>query len=343
MITIDGAYGEGGGQILRYAASLAAATGEKVKIINIRANRPNPGLRPQHLAGLKLLKEICNGDIIGLKIGSKEVILQLKDPKPGKYFYDVGTAGSLTLLMQTLMPVLAISQGVFEIKLTGGTDVKWSPTIDYFIYIFLRNISYFGVKAKIDVIKRGYYPRGGGQILLKVHGVSKLSKVHFERAKITKTTVISICSNLPRHVAERQIKSFKFKLEQLKVGEIKYIVDIYGVDRAIGKGTSIIIFSEMENGVRCGGDAIGERGKPAESVGWDAFQKYLEWYNSSAALDRFMGDMIIPFMFLAGEGSLTVPVLTKHIESALYVSNKLTGIKFSVLREKTHIRLSIGN
>ncbi len=343
MIIIDGSYGEGGGQILRYAASLAAAAGEKVKVINIRANRPNPGLRPQHLGGLKLLHEICGGDVSGLKIGSKEVVLKYDYPKAGRYYYDVGTAGSVTLVMQTLLPVLSCGKGRFEVTLVGGTDVKWSPTIDYFRHVFMWNLSKFGVKGRIELIKRGYYPRGGGRVKLVVDGAEgKFKKVDFTRASIIATKVISVCSNLPSHIASRQIEAVKFKLEQLSIGSTEYLVEVNGPDKAFGKGTSIVIYSEMENSIRCGGDSIGEKGKPAESVGWDAYQRYLEWYNSTAALDRFMGDMVIPYIFLAGGGNFSAPILTKHMESALYVAKTILGINFQVIQGESRVDVMIG-
>ena len=343
MITIDGSYGEGGGQILRYAASLAAAYGEKVKIINIRARRPNPGLRPQHLGGLKLLLKICGGEVIGLNIGSKEVILKYDKPKPGFYTYDIGTAGSISLILQTILPVLSVAKGTSKLVIRGGTDVKWSPTIDYFRYVFLYNLQLFGINTNLEVVKRGYYPKGGGEVKITVRGVGKeLNKVHFKRERIVFTNIVSVCSNLPKHIAYRQINAFKHLIENLDVGKVNYFTELNGPEHAFGKGTSILIYSEMRNKIRSGGDCIGERGKPAESVGWDAYQKYLEWYNSGAALDRFMSDMVVPYMFLAGSGSFTSPKLTKHMESALYVSKLITNIPYEITTEDSIVKIHVG-
>lgn len=341
MIVIDGSYGEGGGQILRYAAALAAVFGEKVKVVNIRIKRPNPGLRPQHIGGLKLLQTICGGRVEGLKVGSLEVAMDYGEPKPGNYIYNVGTAGSIMLVVQSILPALVKHGGDYELTIIGGTDVKWSPTADYFRYVFLPNLSVLGVYAEFKILKRGYYPRGGGRVRLSIHD-SKVSNYTFQRSKILSTNVISIASNLPKHVSERQVKSFKYKLETLGVGNIKYNIDVLGPESAVDRGTSILIYSIMDNDVRNGGDAIGERGKPAESVGWEAYQRYLEWFESGAALDTFMGDMIIPYLFIAkGPSKYTTPRLTKHMESALYVAREITGREYRINTVNRYIEVAI--
>jgi RNA 3'-terminal phosphate cyclase (ATP) len=317
MYVIDGSYGEGGGQILRYAAALSAALHLKIKVINIRAKRPNPGLRPQHLGGLKILHNICGGTIEGLHVGSTEVFMDFGEPRSGEYKYDVGTAGSITLIIQNLMPVLAVSKKDITVTITGGTDVKWSPTSDYLRYVFLNNLKLIGIKTEMEILKRGYYPRGGGKVVLRVSSDSIIKSLDIDRKSINYTGVISIASNLPRHVAERQIRSFKGFLEKEVTGEKEYKIIVLGKEEAFGPGTSILIYSKMENDVFVGGDNIGERGKPAESVGWDAYQKYLEWYRSNASFDPYMGDMIIPFLFLSkGKSRFTVPRLTQYASLA---------------------------
>jgi|Deesub1362B_J571_1020462.scaffolds.fasta_scaffold00004_269 RNA 3'-terminal phosphate cyclase (ATP) len=331
MYIIDGSYGEGGGQILRYAAALSAALQKPVKVINIRAKRPNPGLRPQHLGGIKILQKICGGSVEGLKVGSREVIMDFGEAKSGHYEYNVGTAGSITLIIQSLMPMLSLSNKDISISIIGGTDVKWSPTSDYMKNVFLNNLRTIGISAEMDIIRRGYYPKGGGKVILKVYSESKLKPITIYREEIIFTEVISIASNLPKHVAMRQVKPFRHFLEKHVPGEKSFKISTLGRDEAIGPGTSIVIYSKMSNGIYAGGDGVGERGKPAESVGWDAYQRFLDWFNSSASLDINMGDMIIPFLFLSdGNSRFSVPRLSKHIESALYVATNLTEREYKI-------------
>lgn len=341
MIIIDGSYGEGGGQILRYAASLAAAYGKQIKVVNIRAKRPNPGLRPQHIGGLKILLEICGGKVEGLRVGSKEVTLNFGNPKPGEYFYDVGTAGSITLVLQSILPVLALHSGYYEITIIGGTDVKWSPTSDYLKYVLLPNLRLLGVDSEVEIVKRGYYPRGGGKVILRFHG-SKLRNKIFSRDAAKNTNVISVVSNLPYHIIERQIKPIKAEFEKLNVKNVSYHAKYLGPDKAAGPGTSVLIYTQSETGVLCGGDSIGERGKPAEVVGIEALKKYLEWYRSKAALDIFMADMIIPYLFMArGYSMYTAPRMTLHMDSALYVANKITERGFKVENINDEVKIEI--
>lgn len=340
-IVIDGSYGEGGGQILRYAAALAAVVGEEVRVVNIRSKRPNPGLRPQHIGGLKILHQVCGGTVEGLRVGSMEVTMRFGRPKPGEYFYDVGTAGSVTLVMQTLLPALAYHGGEYEVTIVGGTDVKWSPTTDYFRHVVLHNLRLVGVEAELEVVKRGYYPRGGGRVVLRVRD-GKLRSSSFSRAEVARTEVVSVASNLPAHVAERQARAIIEGLRREGVSEVERRVERLGPDRAFGPGSSVLVYSETRENVRCGGDSIGEKGKPAERVGQEALEKYLEWYRSSAALDTFMSDMIIPFLFIAeGHSSYTAPKMTLHMDSALYVASRITGRSYRVSEERGAVRVEV--
>ena len=274
-------------------------------------------------------------------MGSREVILRFGGPKPGEYFYNVGTAGSVTLVLQSILPVLALHSGYYEITIIGGTDVKWSPTSDYFKYVLLPNLSLLGINAELEIVKRGYYPKGGGRVIFKFHS-SKLRNKIFIRENIKNTEVISIASNLPYHIVERQIKPIKAKFEELGIRNVKYHAKRLGPDKAAGPGTSILVYTQSQANVFCGGDSIGEKGKPAEVVGSEALEKYLEWYNSKAALDVFMADMIIPYLFMAkGYSMYTAPKMTLHMDSALYVASKIIEREFKVERVNNEVKIEV--
>jgi RNA 3'-terminal phosphate cyclase (ATP) len=166
--------------------------------------------------------------------------------------------------------------------------------------------------------------------------------LNINRSGVEYTGVISVVSNLPKHIAERQVRSFKDFLENEVPGEKEYNIITLDRDRAFGPGTSILIYSKMENGVYVGGDDIGERGKPAETVGWNAYQKYMTWYKSKALFDPYMGDMIVPYLFLSkGRSRFSVPKLTKHIESALYVATTLTERKYRINRLEKAVEIIV--
>ncbi len=339
MIRIDGSYGEGGGQILRYAAALAAATGKKIEVINIRAKRSNPGLRPQHLTSLRILKILFGGTIEGLHIGSKRVVISLGGPKSGSLSYDIKTAGSIPLVIQSIVPALILADSPSTILLIGGTDVKWSPTIDYMKYVYTSIVSLFNAEVKIDVLKRGYYPKGGGKVKLEVSPSSFLSAVSLGlRNNISNISIYSVVSLLPEHILDREVSS---ALEALKksVDLSKYEVNVYkyllGYKEAGGPGTSLLVVANHGDKLSSGGDSIGEKEKPAEVVGEEAVIKFMKWFSSEAALDINAGDMIIPFIALSKLKSyFTVPEITNHMKSALYVVEKILGVEHKVTQVK---------
>ena len=337
MIKIDGAYGEGGGQLLRYAAALAAATGKKIEVFNIRARRPNPGLRPQHLTSLRILKMLFGGSIEGLDIGSKRVVIDLGGPKSGDLSYNIGTAGSISLVIQSIVPALILADSPSNILLIGGTDVRWSPTIDYMTYVYRSIVSLFDAELSINVLRRGYYPKGGGKVKIEILPTSSLHSISLGfRSGINSILIKSVVSLLPRHILDRQVAS---ALDTLKKSmELpKYDVDkhLLSRDKAAGLGTSMLVAAKHRDNIYSGGDSIGGKGKPAEKVGEEAAINFIKWYFSEAVFDIHAGDMVIPFAALSGFRSyFTVPEITNHINSALYIVKKILEIDYKIKRVK---------
>jgi len=175
MIQIDGAIGEGGGQILRTTISLATVLGADVHIFNIRGNRPNPGLRPQHLHVIKTLSAISNATVNGLEVNSTEVTYKPGNLKSQSLDIDIKTAGSITLLLQSIIQSVYGQDKEFSFTIIGGTDVPWSPTLNYFRYVAIPLYKKFGIEIDMHLLKRGYYPKGGGKISFKIS--SKNSKI----------------------------------------------------------------------------------------------------------------------------------------------------------------------
>lgn len=333
MIVVDGSFGEGGGQILRTAIGLSAALGKPVKIVNIRARRSNPGLQHQHLTAVRALAQISSARVEGTYIGSTQLVFEPRGLRGGEYVFDVGTAGSVTLVLQALTPVLPFLDRESVIEIRGGTDVPWSPPVDYIKYVFIPIAKRLGLDMEIELIRRGHYPRGGGIIKVYVRPSKKLGAVELiERGSIKRVGGRSHCVKLPRHVAERQAKAARDSLSHLSI-PIDIELEFYepGRDPHLGPGSGIVLYAEADKSI-LGADALGEKGKPAEAVGREAAAKLLEEIESGAALDSHMGDMIVSLACLAnGVTRYTTSKLTLHTETVLKIAKDIAGCDYRVL------------
>ncbi|MEA1993766.1 MAG: RNA 3'-terminal phosphate cyclase [Euryarchaeota archaeon] len=322
MAYIDGSYGEGGGQILRTAVALAGITGKDARIINIRAQRKPPGLKNQHLTALLTACDLCNATVEGAELGSKEVIFKPKQIIPGAYTINIGTAGSITLLLQTLIPIAAFSEKKVLFRVKGGTNVRWSPSIEYFSEVFLYFLRMIGIETELELLRHGFYPKGGGEVKLTVYPWKKRRKMEFtERGKKEGIKAISIATQHLRDakVAERQVKGFRRGLHCKK--ELKYM-DSYSI------GSSITGLAEFGH-TRMGGCSFGKKGKRAEIVGKEAAEELKKELNTDAALDRYMGDQIIPYLGLAG-GKITVSAITNHLKTNCRVVEQFLPVEFRI-------------
>lgn len=323
-VEIDGSYGEGGGQILRTSIALSVITGRSVRIYNIRANRPNPGLRPQHLHGILALKELSNARVNGVQVGST-VLEFIPGKAEAKHIrVPIKTAGSITLVLQALLPAMAFVGGSFEI--TGGTDVPWSPPVDYLKNVPLFALGKMGLNAELEIKRRGHYPKGGGLVVGKVEPWEERKPLKaLEWKRIERFTGISHATNLPSHVAERQAKAAEERLRE------HYSVPVEierEVSRSLGPGSGVVVWAETDK-LRLGGDALGKRGKPAEIVGREAADELLEQLASWRAVDKFLADQLIPFLAFAG-GEIGVAEVTNHLVTNVWVVEQFLGKTFEV-------------
>ncbi|MCX8165539.1 MAG: RNA 3'-terminal phosphate cyclase [Acidilobaceae archaeon] len=321
MIEIDGSMGEGGGQILRTAIALSAITGKAVKIKNIRAKRENPGLRAQHLVAVKAIAALSSGRLVGAEIGSTVLEFYPGKIKGGTYFFDVGTAGSVALVLQALLPVAAFADSPVEVRIRGGTDVPMAPTIDYMREVLSRLTSLMGFNFSVLLERRGHYPKGGGSVKVKVEP-SRLSARDFvERGQLTKVGIRSHAVKLPRHVAERQSAAAGELLRRELGREPEIFLD--ASDDAMGPGSGVLVWALYERTV-LGADSLGAPGKRAEIVGEEAARALLEDISTGAALDRHASDMIPLYSALArGTSVLSGAMLTSHALTTLELLGQL--------------------
>jgi RNA 3'-terminal phosphate cyclase (ATP) len=313
MITVDGSYGEGGGQILRSAIALSCITGKSVEIAKIRANRPKPGLAAQHLKGIEAAKELTSADVEGLKIGSTRVVFKPSNVKSKKIEIDIGTAGSVTLILQSVLPP-ALLYGC-SMRIRGGTDVRWAPTADYFKEVTLPALSELGVRCGMRILQRGYYPKGGGLIEIDAEE-SSLEGKKFQNREEKVIRGISHCSNLSG-VAERQAESARSYLES---SGFKAEIEVRSY-RGYSTGSAITLWTAYK-----GGSSLGERGKRAEKVGVEAAREIIGEINSKACFDRHLADQVMVFAAVAkGRTVYTTSEVTMHQKSSAYVIERFLG------------------
>jgi len=338
MIEVDGSFGEGGGQVLRTAVALAAVLSKDIHVLNIRAGRAEPGLRPQHMTGVKAAAELCSSELEGLRVGSTEFTFKPGKLRAGTFRFDVGTAGSVTLVLQTLMPILAFALGNVQLEITGGTDVKWSPPIDYLRLVTLPILKKIGYRGDLEIVRRGHYPKGGGLIRFSTTGPSKLQPLVAEKiGSISKIYGVSHAIALPRYVADRQAAAAKKCLEEAKLPSPSIDVEVLDDRRQLGPGSGIVLSAETQNGNILGSDALGERGIPAEEIGSTAGKVLVEEVESGAMLDRHMGDIIVPYLVLAqGTSEVSISRVTQHTRTNVKVAEWLTGVRLNLEGEIDH-------
>src|SRR2546427_3988740 len=338
MIEVDGSYGEGGGQVLRTAVALAAVLSKEIHVFNIRAGRAEPGLRPQHMTGVKAAADLCSANLQGLEVGATEFVFKPGKLRAGTFRFDVGTAGSVTLVLQTLMPILAFSPGTVQLEIAGGTDVKWSPPIDYLRLVTLPILKKIGYHGDLELVRRGHYPKGGGLVRFSTEGASKLQALISEKpGSISKIYGISHAVALPRHVAERQAAAARRNLEEARLPSPSIDIEVADDRRQLGPGSGIVLSVETQNGNILGSDALGERGRLAEEVGSSAGSILVEEVESKARLDRHMGDIIVPYLVLAdGASEVSVSRITQHTRTNVQVAKWLTGTRFKLEGEIDH-------
>ena len=320
FLKIDGSYGEGGGQIVRSAVTLSCITKTPIQIENIRTNRRVPGLRPQHLTAIKLLGKICNADVQGLNVGSKTIKFLPKNVQSKNLTENIGTAGSISLILQVLIPVVSICKKSLELTIVGGTDVPWSPTSNYTKYVLGETYSRMGIDFSMEITKRGYYPKGGGQVELKVNPLKKLKPISLTQRKTKSAKLFCSYSNLSSdrinnevQEAENILKDADFEIES----EIKKEI-------SLSNGGNMLLYSHDSSSIT-GSDGLTDTTRNlAKSISKNFIRNNL-------GVDIHLSDMIVLPASLIDETSVyRIKEITKHLETNLYVTSKITGCKYGI-------------
>jgi RNA 3'-terminal phosphate cyclase (ATP) len=296
-------------------------------VTRVRAGRRIPGLRPQHATTLRILEEICGGTLEGGNIGSTEFTFIPGKTESRSMTVDMGTAASVTLALQAIVPAISLSGSSLDLELIGGTDVPWSPTSDYFSAVFSESLRLLGIVFTLDVLRRGYYPSGGGRVKVHIEPCKKVSAVKLDsRTEDPPISIISRAGMLPERVAEQQLSS---AMSQLERNGLHPAVKTIRVEESSSPGSSILV-SAVGGSCFMGADSIGARGKPAVRVGSEAGVRFARNYTTKTCVDPNLADMLSPLLFLAdGPSTLLTPEISGHLRTSLHVARQLVPAEYS--------------
>lgn len=332
MLEIDGSKKSGSGTIVRDVMVLASLTRQPVRLTNIRAARSKPGLRPQHLTSVKAAAQLSQGRLYGASINSSTIEFHPGDSISGGDFrWDIETAGSTTMMAMTLIPIALFAEQESILSIKGGLFQDYAPTAFSLQKVFLKTLEKLGAEVRMTIIRPGYVPEGGGEIMLHIKPVEGLLKPIelFEQGNIETIHGIAFSSHLESaEVSERMAVSCENVLQ--KSGFNTDIITCYDSKRdpyydapALGAGAALAIWTETSSGCILGADMAGARGRPSEHIGETTAHEFLEDIQSGATVDRFLADQLIPYAALAkGESVYQFPKHTDHIESRLWLVQK---------------------
>ncbi|MDE0831676.1 MAG: RNA 3'-terminal phosphate cyclase [Nitrosopumilus sp.] len=318
FLKINGGHGEGGGQIIRSAITLSCITKQPIHLENIRKNRKDEGLKPQHLTAIRILQKISKADVIGAKIGSTELKFIPGNVENLELIEDVKTAGSISLILQVLIPVVSISQKKLSLIIKGGTDVLWSPSMDYTQHVLKEAYSRMGIEFSIEIIKRGYYPKGNGEVKLEVYP-SKIKSLTLSKRETNNLKLKCTFSKISIDVIKEKIEIIK---EKIRKANFNVEIEIKEQE-AIDSGASLLIYSIDKNSI-IGVDGLFNNKK-------QNFDLDFEKFNNSLGVDESLADMlVVPASLGINKTVFQVKEITKHLETNLFVTSKITGCKYGI-------------
>jgi len=328
LIRIDGSRGEGGGQILRTALTLAAVSGQKFSIEQIRARRARPGLRPQHLAAIRAAALACDAEVHGAFEGSPDLRFAPGAVKAGRFRFEIETAGSASLVLQTVLPILATASEPSQVDVTGGTHVPTSPSASYLRRHWADVVARVGLRARIELVRAGFYPRGGGELHAVVEPWLRGRRLDLEeRGAFSGLAGESGAGRLRGDVARRQHDAAEARFwEEKRLRAQWSVADV----PAAAPGSFLLVEALFEHG-RLALGFLGEKGVPAEQLGDRAARQLLKLMETSeAAVDGHLADqLVVPLAVCGGGGRVTTCEVTRHLSTVVETAG-LFGVRARV-------------
>ena len=335
MIEIDGSEGEGGGQILRSSLSLSIWTQQAFRIFDVRANREPPGLKRQHLTAVKSAAEICNADVVGDHIGSRELTFRPSRLNSRHYSFNIGTAGSSTLVLQTVLPPLLMGAEPSSVEIIGGTHNRGSPPFDFLERAFVPLLRRMGADITLQILRYGFYPRGGGQIRCEIRPARLLPLQLHERGALEQIYADAYIAALPMNIAERELNTIGESLDVRR----EYL-HLQGLPNDMGPGNAVTITAEFANVTEVF-TGFGERGVLAESVAKRAASEAREYLDATAPVGEHLADQLLLPLALAGSGSFVATKITDHLRSNAKVIANFTERRIEWREHESGVLVSV--
>jgi len=339
MLEIDGSLKSGSGTILRYALSLASILDRELRLINIRAKRKKPGLQPQHLKSVQACCELTGGQAKGAKIGASEIVFSPGGKiEGGEFSWDIGTAGSATMLSSCLLPLGCFAEKKSIYTITGGLFQDFAPNVFHMKYVLMTLLKRFSIQANVEMIKPGYIPTGGGIIKVEIEPVKmKLTPLKLnEQGKIISIKGVAISSHLKTRAVSHRMRDACDRV----LNRAGYSTEITTIDdtTANQRGAALFIYAITDKGCLLGSDMAGKPGRTSEEIGRHVAQQLLDDIRTGATVDRFTADQLIIYAALAcGESEFIIPRITEHVDSNLWLAEKILGIK--TVLQKNHLKI----
>ena len=330
MINIDGSTGEGGGQVLRTCLSLSLITGQSFQITNIRKGRKSPGLKAQHLKAVEVAAKVGKATVYGVDPNSTIVTFSPKTIQPGHIKCKIGTAGSTSLVLQTIILPLSMGNTASSISITGGTHVPWAPSFDFLKYHWMQYLIKLGIDISLDMDMAGFYPQGGGRIHATVRPTDSILPLNLtHRGALKQIRGLSAVANLDRRIAERQRAQILRRLsDSYPLNDIR-IVQL----PSRYKGTTVCLICEFEHS-QCCYFALGELGKPAERVSDEVVEKILFFLSTNATVDEYLADQILlPLTLAKSRSTFSTSKITKHLLTNVEIIQKFIPVSISISGE----------
>ncbi len=338
---IDGSRGEGGGQVLRNALSLALYTRTPVRIRNIRDNRSKPGLRYQHMTAAEACAVVSDGELAGAEVGSRTLEFTPGELRPGAYRFDVGTAGSAVLVLQTLLPTMACLDAPSEIVVEGGTHARHAPLFEFLNHAYVPVLEQMGADFDVCLLRPGFFPEGGGRITADIHtGCQRLAPVELlERGLVERIAATAILAHLPREIAERELATLR---EHAGPTPVEIASRTLEMPEAESPGNALFVEVDAEHitEVFC---AVGEKGLPAETVAGRCADVLRDYLASTAPVGPYLADQLLLPLAIAGGGEMRVTRATDHLRTQAELIPEFLPVDFEIDGDDDGVHVAVRN